>query len=231
MSNVHVILDEDTNGDLVDIEYFHHACAPSGAKEWPAPESIDYPVYCGSCGERVEEVPLSDYGIANCQNDNHSDYRDQQDAPDPSWSAVRCPDCGITYIGVPEDERGPVPAPDNRLDLSENSSNMMFLDADDEPEGRWFPWDDDVIIRFWPDDQGQRIVSADSAITMIRSIIWTYDHPEVSGGWTPEGVIGDILSLLANAGATPNLAGPKDYTFITLPDYGIPECREDGTDL
>jgi len=64
VSNVHVIHIEDANGDLVDIEYFHHGCAPEEAKEWPAPEAIDYPVYCKVCGQRVEAVPLTEDGVA-----------------------------------------------------------------------------------------------------------------------------------------------------------------------
>lgn len=62
MSNVHIIFEEDNHGDLIDIYYFHHGCASSEAKEWPAPESVDYPVYCAECSERIHSVPLTDEG-------------------------------------------------------------------------------------------------------------------------------------------------------------------------
>lgn len=63
MSNVHITQIEDANGDLVDLRHFHHACAPiMGAPEWPAPEAVDYPIYCAGCGDRIEEVPLTDAG-------------------------------------------------------------------------------------------------------------------------------------------------------------------------
>lgn len=62
MSNVHVEFEEDRNGDLVDVLYYHHSCAPENAKGWPAPEALDYPVYCSGCGERVEEMPLTEEG-------------------------------------------------------------------------------------------------------------------------------------------------------------------------
>jgi hypothetical protein len=62
MSNVHIRTVEDARGDLVDLVYYHHGCAPADVPGWPAPEAIDYPVYCAECGERVEEVPLTDAG-------------------------------------------------------------------------------------------------------------------------------------------------------------------------
>lgn len=65
MSNVHVTQIEDGNGDLVDLRHFHHGCAPvMGTAEWPAPEAVDYPVYCDGCGERIEAIPLTEYGRA-----------------------------------------------------------------------------------------------------------------------------------------------------------------------
>jgi hypothetical protein len=69
MSNVHVIHIEDANGDLVDIESYHHGCAPANALGWPAPEAVDYPVYCDECGERIEAIPLTDYGRAEYDED------------------------------------------------------------------------------------------------------------------------------------------------------------------
>lgn len=70
MSNVHIQMVEDRSGDLVDLIYYHHSHAPAGVLGWPAPESVDYPVYCGDpsadptderagCGDRIEEVPLT----------------------------------------------------------------------------------------------------------------------------------------------------------------------------
>ena len=61
MSNVHIEFVEDQEGDLVDVIYYHHSCAPEYAKGWPAPEGVDYEVYCESCGERIMEVPLNEY--------------------------------------------------------------------------------------------------------------------------------------------------------------------------
>jgi hypothetical protein len=73
MSNVHIRMVEDSRGDLVDLIYYHHEHAPADVPGWPAPESVDYPVYCGDaqrepdspeagCGERILEVPLTRYG-------------------------------------------------------------------------------------------------------------------------------------------------------------------------
>jgi len=62
MCNVHVEFIEDRDGDVEDILYYHHSCAPSYAKGWPCPEALDYPVYCDKCGERIYEIPLTDWG-------------------------------------------------------------------------------------------------------------------------------------------------------------------------
>jgi hypothetical protein len=62
MANVHIRMIEDANGNLIDVEYFHHSCAPRDVKGWPAPESVDYPVYCADCGMRMHAVPLTDAG-------------------------------------------------------------------------------------------------------------------------------------------------------------------------
>jgi len=59
MSNVHIRTIEDASGDLIDLEYFHHGCSPDDVPSWPCPESVDYPVYCEACGDRVEAVPLT----------------------------------------------------------------------------------------------------------------------------------------------------------------------------
>lgn len=66
---------EDASGDLVDLIYYHHGCAPDDVAGWPAPESVDSPVYCGDpampgddpragCWLLVDEVPLTAYGEA-----------------------------------------------------------------------------------------------------------------------------------------------------------------------
>lgn len=62
MSNVHIKHIEDSNGDLVDLEYFHHSCSPPDVLDWPAPEAVDYPVYCAGCEKRIDEVPLTEEG-------------------------------------------------------------------------------------------------------------------------------------------------------------------------
>jgi hypothetical protein len=69
MSNVHIRTIEDADWNLVEINYWHHYCALDEApeiqktiSEYPAPEALDYPVYCYACGERIESVPLTDYG-------------------------------------------------------------------------------------------------------------------------------------------------------------------------
>jgi hypothetical protein len=64
MSNVHIRMVEAANGDLIDLVYYHHDCAPTGVLGWPAPEELDYPVYCAGCGRRVYEVPLTREGRA-----------------------------------------------------------------------------------------------------------------------------------------------------------------------
>ena len=46
--------------------------------------------------------------LEGCSDDNHSDYRGQQDAPESSWTDIPCPSCRQVYKGVPEDERAPV---------------------------------------------------------------------------------------------------------------------------
>jgi len=63
MANVHIRMIEDANGDLVDLEYFHHSCAPDDVPGWPAPEAVDYEVYCAECGLIVDAVPLTDWGV------------------------------------------------------------------------------------------------------------------------------------------------------------------------
>lgn len=139
-----------------------------------------------------------------------------------------------------------------RLDLSENPSNMLFLDADDDlcpecgevwgpggrpcehlrkPEQRYFGWDDDVIIPFTLNDDGERVVTAQSALDMVRSIIWNLDNPDVNRlDLTPGEVVVDIAHLLSNV-LYPGVKPPREVATVTLPDYGIDECREDGTDL
>lgn len=64
MSNVHIQHIEDGNGDLVDILYYHHYCAPANVPSWPAPEALDYPVYCAACESAIDAVPLTEYGQA-----------------------------------------------------------------------------------------------------------------------------------------------------------------------
>lgn len=58
MSNYYLDLIEDPNGDLVDIAYYHHFCAPAELKAkggWPCPEWPDYSVYCEGCKEVIHE--------------------------------------------------------------------------------------------------------------------------------------------------------------------------------
>jgi len=60
MSNVHIRMVEDENGDLVDMIYFHHGCAPADALGWPAPERLGQVVTCGECDEIVKEAVALD---------------------------------------------------------------------------------------------------------------------------------------------------------------------------
>jgi hypothetical protein len=62
MSNVHIEFVEDKDGDLVDMFYYHHSCAPEEVLGWPCPEAVDYPVYCERCKKRIYEVPLTEWG-------------------------------------------------------------------------------------------------------------------------------------------------------------------------
>lgn len=118
-----------------------------------------------------------------------------------------------------------------RLDLSENPSNMMLLDAGDEPQQRWFAWDDDVIIPFVLNDDGERVVTAQSALDMVRSIIWNLDNPDVNRlDLTPGEVVVDIAHLLSNV-LYPGVKPPREVATVTLPDYGIDECDAEGNDL
>lgn len=64
MANVHIRQVEDARGDLVDLLYWHHECSPADVLGWPAPEALDYPVYCEGCDNRIYEVPLTDEGWA-----------------------------------------------------------------------------------------------------------------------------------------------------------------------
>lgn len=62
MSNVHLEFIEDATGDLVDILYRCHVCGENeGIKDWPAPDALDYPVYCEDCSDRLP-VPLTQDG-------------------------------------------------------------------------------------------------------------------------------------------------------------------------
>lgn len=63
MSNVHIVEVEDSQGDLIDLEYYHHSCAPSYSGEWPAPFSVDSPVWCLGCGKPILEIPLTNEGV------------------------------------------------------------------------------------------------------------------------------------------------------------------------
>jgi hypothetical protein len=59
MANVHIQQIEDRNGDLVELVYFCHTCGiDRGVPGWPAPESLDYNVYCADCG-LVLLIPLT----------------------------------------------------------------------------------------------------------------------------------------------------------------------------
>lgn len=63
MSNVHLVFIEDGYGDLIDIEHYHHSCAPTKANPWPNPEPSDYPIFCVECLERIETIPLTSEGL------------------------------------------------------------------------------------------------------------------------------------------------------------------------
>lgn len=71
MSNVHIEFVEDRNGDVEDILYYHHACAPANVKGWPAPEAVDSPVYCARCKRRIHEVPLTEWGEREYEESRH----------------------------------------------------------------------------------------------------------------------------------------------------------------
>ena len=65
--NYYLDMIEDSNGDLVDIDYYHNFCAPPEVKEkggWPAPEWPDYDVYCAGCGELIHEGLSSEGRLA-----------------------------------------------------------------------------------------------------------------------------------------------------------------------
>jgi hypothetical protein len=67
MASTYLEFVTDDRGDTVDILYWHGHCAPVEVRalgSWPAPEAIDYPVYCSGCGERMESVPLTSWGKA-----------------------------------------------------------------------------------------------------------------------------------------------------------------------
>ncbi len=56
MSNYYLDMIEDSNGDLVDIDYYHRSCASEELKNkgsWPCPEWPDYNVYCAGCKEII----------------------------------------------------------------------------------------------------------------------------------------------------------------------------------
>jgi hypothetical protein len=69
MSNVKVDMEIDAQGDLIDVIYYHGYCAPDGAENYPAPESLDYLVYCKVCGDWIEEIPLTDDGAQQLLED------------------------------------------------------------------------------------------------------------------------------------------------------------------
>ena len=65
--NYYLDMIEDSNGDLVDIDYYHNFCAPPEVKEkggWPAPDWPDYDVYCAGCGELIHEGLSSEGRLA-----------------------------------------------------------------------------------------------------------------------------------------------------------------------
>lgn len=63
MSNVHLFLEQESGtGDVIDIHYYCHFCGTQRAlPDWPAPESLDYPVCCEDCKDRLP-VPLTQDG-------------------------------------------------------------------------------------------------------------------------------------------------------------------------
>ncbi len=63
MSNYYLEFVEDSQGDLVDVLYFHRSCASDELKalgSWPCPEfSPDYSTYCAGCDECINAVDES----------------------------------------------------------------------------------------------------------------------------------------------------------------------------
>jgi hypothetical protein len=72
MSNVKIEMVNDANGDLTDVRYWHRFCAPNRdeVQDYPAPESMDYLVYCDQCGEWIDAIPLTDDGAAQLLEDD-----------------------------------------------------------------------------------------------------------------------------------------------------------------
>lgn len=103
MSNVHIRTIEDDHGDLVDLQYFHHGCAPDDVPGWPAPEAVDYPVHCEACGDRIESVPLTAYGEREAATCSATDADECSMARERSVAGISdtIPDCAVhgTYRG------------------------------------------------------------------------------------------------------------------------------------
>jgi hypothetical protein len=79
-SNYYLDMIEDSNGDLVDIEYYHRFCAPQELKdkgEWPAPEFPDYDVYCAGCGELINEG-IGNEAIRHQADESHAVEEDHE---------------------------------------------------------------------------------------------------------------------------------------------------------
>ena len=63
MSNVHIQFIEDKDGDVVDMLYYHHGCAPEGILGWPNPEALDYVAHCATCLRVMDAIPLTEHGL------------------------------------------------------------------------------------------------------------------------------------------------------------------------
>jgi hypothetical protein len=69
VSNVKIVMENDARGDLVDVHYYHRFCAPHDAQDYPAPDAMDYLVYCKHCGEWIDAIPLTDDGAQELLRD------------------------------------------------------------------------------------------------------------------------------------------------------------------
>jgi hypothetical protein len=113
------------------------------------------------------------------------------------------------------------------IDVTEREGrSAVNIDSDRiTPPLRYFAWDDDVVIPFSLNALGERVVTAESAIDMVRSIIWNHDHPEANQlDLSPGDVLSDIVHLLERI-------SEDEPATVILPDYGIDLCDAEGRAL